>query len=609
MDRIEDGDHIIYDHVSIEGDLNISRLDLPIIHFERPEGADQKAFVVASRIQIRNCELKGDVNFAEAIFQETVDFGGSVFLGEARFKGACFQTTALFEAPQFKRYATFRDARFMGDARFQGACFYAIANFGNSLFQGSASFGSASFSELCTNFGEAIFQGNVDFTSAGFSGTANFQRASFSGPTSFWLAAFGADANFQGSRFEGYASFLSVQFLGNADFRGSRFHDDLNFEFSEFQGHAVFLGACVEGDANFFRSKFKEANFKEVVLAGVAGFVGVVFAAAEFTGARLKGDAHFEESHFAGDALFCRAEFSGRGMFISAQFQGRVDFEQSLFMGQAQFSESAFQMEANFSRAEFKGDVIFNSAHFGSRSLFVGTHFREDARFLGTQFIEAADFTGSSFEKNLLLEGARIYIMRLAESSLKGQISLANADFVRLEARWHVLKDSLVYNGAVCLALVKNFRNMEWFEDADDCYYHYRRKSQSEKRLYNQDSRINWSKILDALALISCGYGIRPGYTVFLSILLIIFFAVLYWAGNGIVIEPIHSSSQQVLQAPQENLTFMDDLYFSSMVFTAKSQVKWYPSGVFRYLATVESVVGWLLMALFLVTLGRTMIR
>jgi hypothetical protein len=45
------------------------------------------------------------------------------------------------------------------------------------------------------------------------------------------------------------------------------------------------------------------------------------------------------------------------------------------------------------------------------------------------------------------------------------------------------------------------------------------------------------------------------------------------------------------------------------MVFTAKTQVKWYPAGIYRYLATLESILGWLLMALFLVTLGRTMIR
>jgi len=88
---------------------------------------------------------------------------------------------------------------------------------------------------------------------------------------------------------------------------------------------------------------------------------------------------------------------------------------------------------------------------------------------------------------------------------------------------------------------------------------------------------------------------------------LIILFALLFWARNGILVEPLNGSGPNI--GPLENLTFQDNLYFSAMVFTAKTQVKWWPVGIYRYLATVESVLGWLLLALFLVTLGRTMIR
>ncbi|WP_286878407.1 hypothetical protein, partial [Methanosaeta sp. UBA458] len=115
------------------------------------------------------------------------------------------------------------------------------------------------------------------------------------------------------------------------------------------------------------------------------------------------------------------------------------------------------------------------------------------------------------------------------------------------------------------------------------------------------------SKLLDGLAWISCGYGVRPRYTVFLSGFFILLFAFLYWQGMGIVVEPLNGS--EYIQGQNEELTFLDNLYFSAMVFTAKTQVKWYPVGVYRYLATLESILGWLLLALFLVSLGRTMIR
>lgn len=202
-------------------------------------------------------------------------------------------------------------------------------------------------------------------------------------------------------------------------------------------------------------------------------------------------------------------------------------------------------------------------------------------------------------------DGARIQVMRLTNASFKGQISLCNSDFDRLEVRWSALQNRLVYDGVVYLSLAKNFRNLEWFEDADDCYYCYRRLSQSERSMYSRDGKLNWSKMLDALALVSCGYGVRPGYAVIFSGLLIFLFATLYWAGDGITVEPLNGANIDAV----EDLTSVDDLYFSAMIFTAKSQVKWYPVGMYRYLATVESVLGWLLMALFLVTLGRTMIR
>jgi hypothetical protein len=224
--------------------------------------------------------------------------------------------------------------------------------------------------------------------------------------------------------------------------------------------------------------------------------------------------------------------------------------------------------------------------------------------------MDSSDLTGATFQKNFLLDAAKIHTMRLYDATFIGQISLRNADFTRLEVRWLKLCNHLTYDGAAYLSLAKNFRNLEWFEDADDCYYDYRRMSQSSKTLVvraGREMKINWSKLLDGLAWISCGYGVRPRYTVFLSGVFIILFAFLFWAGNGILVEPLNGSGPSI--GLQENLTFLDNLYFSAMVFTAKTQVKWWPVGIYRYLATVESVLGWLLLALFLVTLGRTMIR
>ena len=56
-------------------------------------------------------------------------------------------------------------------------------------------------------------------------------------------------------------------------------------------------------------------------------------------------------------------------------------------------------------------------------------------------------------------------------------------------------------------------------------------------------------------------------------------------------------------------LPFQDHLYFSTTTFLSRAPGKWYCVGPSRYAAMIEGLLGWLLMALFLVTLGRKIIR
>jgi hypothetical protein len=615
--RIENGDSVIYDHVAIVGDLDLSILDLPILGIDRPDSEGHVAKMVAARIQIRNCQLRGAVNFAGALFKESVDFGGSAFAREARFKGSIFEGRAAFESSQFDKYTTFKDAIFLQEAAWTGASFGAIANFGNVIFSASASFGATKFSSLCTNFSDVQFDGDADFTGAHFAGTANFKQAIFGKTANFWQAKFDADSIFEKADFIGYASFLNSSFGGNADFRQSEFKEELTFERSRFGGHCIFLNSSFQKKGNFSSAQFVGvANFDDVLLND-AIFWDAQFHQTSYIGAKFEGDAHFERSRFIDAAIFTRSEFSGVANFKLAVFNRPANFEHVQFSGSVHFSGAQFVEDATFEEARFDGDASFSSARFEAKALLKGAKFVQDARFLGARFAESADFTGCEFHKNLGMENARIYTMRLLKTvfASESRISLHGSDFVRLEVRWPSIKEKLVYDGAVYLALIKNFRNMEWFEDADDCYFQYRRNSQSEKKFYSRYRgmpSVNWSKLLDCMAWISCGYGVRPKYTVFLSILLIVLFAGLFWTGDSIVVEHINSTAKGAHLAEDDqikSLSFADHLYFSAMIFTAKTQVKWYPAGIYRYLATIESVLGWLLMALFLVTLGRTMIR
>jgi len=50
-------------------------------------------------------------------------------------------------------------------------------------------------------------------------------------------------------------------------------------------------------------------------------------------------------------------------------------------------------------------------------------------------------------------------------------------------------------------------------------------------------------------------------------------------------------------------------LFFSTMVFLSQGPIDFLPLGKNRYYVILEGILGWLLLALFLVTLGRVMIR
>ena len=358
------------------------------------------------------------------------------------------------------------------------------------------------------------------------------------------------------------------------------------------QGIVKFDNAIFERLVDFEGTTFMLAGFRYAKFCKYAGFEDTTFSGyAAFEHVEFMGEANFSNAQFSdgADAYFCEAKFRDNAFFWSIRgkkitFSGDADFQHVLFYKLATFHRSKFLKKANFAFSRFNGeDAIFMNAQFEGVADFKGARIKGEI-----------DFRDAQFNKNFDLRGAR---------------------FTHFVVSLGSIKNRLVYDGPVFLALINSFKISEQFEDADDCYYQYRRKSQAEKKLYAWNGGMpvmNWSKLLDALAWISCGYGVRPKYTFFLSILLIIFFAGLFCTGNSIVVEQINSAAigQHLAQGDQiHSLSFADHLYFSAMIFTTKTQVKWYPAGVYRYLAVVESILGWLLMALFLVTLGRTMIR
>ncbi len=263
------------------------------------------------------------------------------------------------------------------------------------------------------------------------------------------------------------------------------------------------------------------------------------------------------------------------------------------FSGLSSFGDALFSEEANFNLARFSDAAYFSKAHFKDNALFGLVKFEDIVSYESTVFDSELNLKSAQIS-TLLLDGARF--------GKNSKINLKDADFKRLKAPWNEIKDRVVYDPGVYLALIDNYRVLGWPSDEDDCYYKYRRLNQAEKGF-------EFSKAIDVLAWLSCGYGVRPGYTVAWAVLTILAFALIFWMGDGI------RRSAKPLQGPveensvPERVVFRNALFFSTCIFLSQGPIDFLPTGKHRYYVIVEGILGWLLLALFLVTLGRIMIR
>lgn len=349
----------------------------------------------------------------------------------------------------------------------------------------------------------------------------------------------------------------------------------------------------------FHNSKFDLASFQGTKFCKDAGFECTVFGGyGQFSHVHFMGDANFTNVQFIGsaDAWFFEATFKGDAFFWSK------DNGKTTFSGEARFKFAEFCNHVTFRQATFCEKADFQLARFsGEWTLFMGALFKCGADFRGARFGGDADFRWAQFNNNLNLTRAKI---------------------TNFEVEWDSIKYLLDCDGTVYLALVKSFRNLERFDDADNCYYQYRKISQSKKLWYDTTKRwlrrFNWSKLYDHVAWRSCGYGVRPIFTLAWIFGSILGFASLYRIFDGIsksspteiTMISLNNSTMLFSSAYAETApSFWECLYFSSLSFAGGTPVGLSPVGVWKYAVMMESVLGYLFLALFVVVLARKLIR
>jgi hypothetical protein len=314
-----------------------------------------------------------------------------------------------------------------------------------------------------------------------------------------------------------FSKLKSREIEKSIEIKGSIIEEPLDFGTGEvtFLDNVDFEGTIFKKKVYFNKATFtKEARFSKVQFDEAAEFRRTQFNSADFARAQFKDFAMFDDSFFENDPGFDGAQFSGSASFYN-----------STFKNSATFSNVKFDTIANFCCSTFNNDALFREDQFSTKAYFDNATFKGFANFNNSQFNGYASFINVTSTNKIYLKNAQIETMEFKNTYLINYIDLTGATFSRLLAHWAEIKDHIPREGhqeTVYISLIRNYKNLLWSNDANDCYYDYRVWDIT----YANENGIN--TFFDDLDGLFNGYGIRPERPIFCSIVFILVFAVIF---------------------------------------------------------------------------------
>jgi hypothetical protein len=564
LKKIELGEPVEYDNVTIVGDLNISGLELPTVFMARDAfekkylSLTENAKLVVSPIEITDCLILGSLNLNGTVIKENLICINTRFKGSAYLTGTHFQQAANFGNAKFNKTASFWYSQFNKDADFWYAQFNQTVHFGNAQFNQIAHFGNAQFNQIAY-FQSAQFNQAAYFWNARFNQT-DFNSVQFNQTAYFWNAWFNQ------------TDFNNVQFNQTVYFENARFNQTANFEKAQFNQTTYFRHAKFNQAANFQSAQFNQtANFENVQFNQTAEF----------------WNAQFNQTTYFWDARFNQTDFNS------------VQFNQTAYFWNAQFNQTA-----NFEKVQFNQTTYFRHAKFNQDANFQAAQFNQEAYFEDAKLLNLF-FNYSQFSKEAFFGGARI----------NGTLSLYRTKYEKLNIRWSSIHD-LTYDDTAYYLLIENFKKLGFTDDASECYYSYRYKHMWE--LLRQGKFDSW--FFDLLAWATNGYGLRPVRPLGWSVLFILLGGAFFFVTKNISRSKVPEPSGNRLRAirskdsPQKasEVSIWEALLLSATYFTSGASSiissvpeEFRPLGRSRYVVVILRLLGWIFFVLFLTSLGK----
>ena len=354
----------------------------------------------------------------------------------------------------------------------------------------------------------------------------------------------------------------------------------------------------------------------------------IIVSRISITNCRIDGSINFRDAIFKNDVIFHHNQFFGIAFFEGARFCKGANFEFAQFEDNANFKEAKFHSAvfaivkfngyANFDKAHFCKDdnssCIFDSAQFRDYANFKGAHFDANASFNWASFTDFANFEDAKFKGYAHFENVTFKdgLFENASFSGKNQLSMNRAQYEKLFIKWADLykpnytlnfrkykffdigkgENHLSYNDTIYITLIENFKNLGFFEDADNCYYYYRIRYREKKDLI--------FKGLDCFLMLSYGYGVKPLRPLLCSLIFILLFGALY----ALIGEYIGFARAVPVW---ESLNISLTLLLSGTKLIADPEYA--ATGLLFWIFNLEKIIGSLYLGFFILSIGKMVIR
>jgi len=445
------------------------------------------------------------------------------------------------------------------------------------------------------------FSGRVDFTDAIFSGSSFFAGDR----TTFVQCKFSDVAIFAGAKFQGIALFDGSEFHDTADFGKVQFLAFANFMFCKFLKWANFRDAKFSGEARFMEAKFSE-------LDGWAQFMDAEF---------LK-HADFKHVVFYRDAFFYNVEFSGRTRFTWCKFMRISDFRGCLYPphGMLLFTASStycddldrrripdFQdFETNWIEEE---NIDLSIIEKGKAWQLVDRRNRET--FLIQR--DGSEINVYSVRGTVRFASVMGFHQMLIEWDYEPSYAAADnpSEMQRRGLRGHLGYDEPFY-----VTLVSNCRAIGRHNQAQDIYYDYRKKRRKMRVGF-------FGKLSEFLFLeFSFGYGVKPWNLLRSFLVLWISFSLYYtgfirrpenWFLSGVQPwNPLRDRGRCLAWAIIHSFNILTpgiDLQSMRYMKASRYELMKAQSKRVIWVQRAQQILGWYLLALFLILFGKLWIR